>query len=377
MIVALGLVPLMLARPLVLCWPLLAWWTEEMLRARERDSAPRLYLIALLALWVNLHASFAVGLGIAAFFGLDALVEAHDRKRAFIQWGLFGAACGIAVLLNPNGLTNALLPLTVLTSPTVGLVAEFKPTAPAKYPGLELALLGMLALGMWRGARLTVVRLLLTLVLLHLALAHIRHQAIFLIVTALVALPAMSARWLAGQDAKPSFLSELRQRRGGVALAVAAAAALPLGMLIAARLLVPGAPVESNVNPARAFASIPAGLRNQRVLNEYSLGGPLILRGIPVFMDGRTDLYGDPHFLEYIAISNGDPAAIARAQAKWQFCWAIFPVNSKPVLRTLDAAPGWQRIYADNQAVIHVHRPCGSSYPASKTAIAPAPMAIP
>ena len=364
MIIALGLLPVMLARPMVLAWPVLAWWTEELLRARERDTTPRLYLIPLMTLWVNLHASFAVGLAVAAFFGLDALVGSRDRRQAFVRWGLFGMACSAATLLNPNGLTNVLLPLSVFISPTVGFVSEFKPTAPANYPGFELALVALIAFALWRGARLAAVRLLLVIVLLHLSLAHIRHQSIFLIVTALVVLPAMSARWLAGNAPKPSFLEELGQRRSGVGRA-AGAAALLFAILSAARLLVPVSPIESDVNPAHALDSIPMSLRTERVLNEYSLGGPLILRGFRVFMDGRTDVYGDNHFLEYLAIFKGDSEAFSREQRKWQFCWSIFPANSSGILRVLDASPGWERIYADEWAIIHVRRPCGSQFTAA------------
>ncbi len=36
------LVPMLLARPHVLTWPLLALWTWLMLRAREQDRAPPL-----------------------------------------------------------------------------------------------------------------------------------------------------------------------------------------------------------------------------------------------------------------------------------------------------------------------------------------------
>ena len=44
------LIPMLLARPHVLTWPLLAFWTWLMLRAREQDRAPPLVAALLMAL---------------------------------------------------------------------------------------------------------------------------------------------------------------------------------------------------------------------------------------------------------------------------------------------------------------------------------------
>ena len=57
------LIPMMLARPHLLTWPLLALWIWLMLRARERDRAPPLIAAALImTLWANLHGGFVFGL---------------------------------------------------------------------------------------------------------------------------------------------------------------------------------------------------------------------------------------------------------------------------------------------------------------------------
>ncbi len=76
------LIPMMLARPHVLAWPLIAFWTWLMLRAREGDRAPPLAAALLMVLWANLHGSFVMGLAIAGAFGLEALIASSDRPRA-------------------------------------------------------------------------------------------------------------------------------------------------------------------------------------------------------------------------------------------------------------------------------------------------------
>src|SRR3954447_17868621 len=59
------LIPMLLARPHVLTWPLIAWWTWLMMRARQHNRAPPLAWALLMILWANLHGSFVFGLLIA------------------------------------------------------------------------------------------------------------------------------------------------------------------------------------------------------------------------------------------------------------------------------------------------------------------------
>jgi hypothetical protein len=358
MVVAVALNPLIAARPLVLTWPLLAFWTEALLRAREEQRLPTLLLIPLTTLWINLHASFAVGLGLLAIFGLDAVCNAEDRLRALRQWFLFGSACGVAVLINPHGLAGAIFPLGVFTSPTVGLVDEFKSTRVDLFPAFEIALLLFIAVSLWRGARLRLLPLFIFLAFLHLALAHIRHQALFLIVGTLVALPATTRAWIDNAPAKRPIFAVLQRRLGTVKASAGVLLAVVVATLII-RFLAPSAPPESEVNANTAFAWIPAELRRERVLNEYSMGGPLILRGIKVFMDGRTDVYGDAHFLNYRDVANGNAVRFSEAERKWGFCWTIFPPSSDALIKVLDHSAGWKRAYSDKYAIIHVRPPCG------------------
>ena len=357
MIVALVLYPFTLARPMTLLWPMLALWTESLLRARARGTLPSWGLIPLMTLWVNLHASFALGLLLAAAFGLEALIESKERAKTFAQWALFGAAIFGAALLNPHGLTGVLFPLGAFGSSTITLVREFNPTDFTTMPFFELAVMLLIGASLLRGARLPPVRLLIVLGMLHLALAHIRHQALFIIIAALVAVPAIGRSWSDGRPARSGLLSELGIKSTARPLAIGIAVCALL-MVSAMRLFFPVRPPESDVNPITAFDRLPTWVREQRVLNEYSLGGPLILRGIKVFMDGRTDVYGDAHFLNYVAISRGDANAFKTADKRWHFCWSIFPPDNKLTLGLLDGSPEWRRFYVDKFAVVHVRRDC-------------------
>ncbi|MEO6360677.1 MAG: hypothetical protein ABIO43_08900, partial [Sphingomicrobium sp.] len=360
MVAALVLYPFILARPMVFVWPILAWWTDQLLRAREENRLPTWWLVPMMVLWVNLHASFALGIGLVGVFALEALVESKERLQTLLRWSVFGLATTAAALFNPHGVSGLLLPLTVFSSKTVHIIREFNPTDFTTMPMFEVALMLLIGISLWRGVRLHPVRLILVLGMLHLALAHIRHQTLFMIIATMVAVPPMTTAWMEKREFKEELLKNLTGSPSRGRLAGWAVAAV-IALTLCARFLWPVAPAESDVNATTAFAHIPTEFRNTPVLNEYSFGGPLILRGIKVFMDGRTDVYGDSHFLQYLAISRGDRVAFAKADRQWRFCWAIFPPDNKAIIALFDQSPDWRRIYSDKFAIIHVRPGCAGS----------------
>src|ERR1700721_1919563 len=66
--------PHLLARPHTLAAPLLVYWTVALLRARELNRAPPLWVALLMVLWANLHGSFVFGLALGGGFGAGAVL---------------------------------------------------------------------------------------------------------------------------------------------------------------------------------------------------------------------------------------------------------------------------------------------------------------
>ena len=337
------LIPFLLARPMVLTWPFVAFWTVQMMHARERRRAPPLWLAGVMLLWANSHASFALGLLLIGPFALEALLDEPDKKRVVIGWGGFGLLCVAACLVNPNTYTTLLMPIGAFTDKNITLIQEFKPTDMSYTPGFETALLLLLAICLAIGVKVPPFRLLTILGMLHLALQHMRHQVLFMIVASLLIAPAVR------MQKEPRILDEGARARQ---LRLAAAAFV---LLIGFTLTRPVAPPDSPVNPLAAIASVPADLRSQPVLNSYSVGGPLILHGIKPFIDGRGDLYGGDFLVAYNRILNGDPAALAAAQQRWNFRWALISTTDRRMLGLLARTPGWRAIRADKNAVTLVH----------------------
>jgi hypothetical protein len=334
------LIPMMLARPHLLAWPILALWIGLLLRARERDRAPPIWTALLMTLWANLHGGFVFGLGIAAAFGLEAVISSADRARALRQWTLFGIACAIAVCINANGIQGALHPLRFTQLQMLPMIEEWKPSNPKVTPFFFGALAVTLALVAWKRPRLDPVRWLLLGAFLAAAMFQARHQAMLAIVAAML-LPA-------------GFAHSVERPEDGDRRAAAMIAAAGAVFLIAVRAIMPLAMTETETNPWKLIASVPPELRSQPVLNDYSMGGPLILSGIRTYIDGRGDMYGDPHVLSYARIMNGDAHEFANVVRRWDIRWAIIARSDKKLIAMLDRTQGWRRVRQDKAGFVYV-----------------------
>ncbi len=93
-----------------------------------------------------------------------------------------------------------------------------------------------------------------------------------------------------------------------------------------------------------------SGLAETRIYNHYEWGGYLIWRRIPVFIDGRTELYGDEFFLSYLKAfeARGDWQEPLEA---YDVETVIMPRNSA-LSTVLTASDGWEEVYGDGQARI-------------------------
>lgn len=341
------LVPFTIARPHLLTWPLLAGWTVILARAREREQAPPLVAALVMLLWVNLHPSWALGLVIAGFFGLESAIAGRWRWPVVRGWLLFGLASLAAAAVNANGLAGLTHPLAVSNLTILPLIAEWRPSSVAATPWFFVVLAATAAAVAWRGVRPGPVRSALLVLLVALALYQVRHQAPLAIVAA-VLLPAAFAAARDRDARAPLFAQPEERRAAAVGLAVLAVGAAGW------RFVTPFLPPENESNPRGLIAAVPPELRDRPVLNGYSFGGPLILAGIRPYIDGRADMYGDAFVADYKKITNGDQAAFGRAVERYRIAWTMTPLRHPRQLAMLDRSPEWRRLYADEVGVIHV-----------------------
>ena len=344
------LAPSLLARPHVLALPVLALWGAGLMAAGDRGRPPSLALVPLMTLWANLHGGFAFGLALIAPFAFEAWLEAPRGRRpeALRGWGIFAVASLAAALLTPFGVEGLLFPFKLVGVAHLGDIGEWRPENFAQPGAMEIALLALIGLALTRPIRLSPVRAVLLVGLVHLALQHSRHGVLLAILA-----PMLLAEPIAQALGAPPTRQPLRT--GAVSLVATAAIALALA---GARLALPIARADAATAPMTALQAVPPTLRDKPMLNDYAFGGYLIWENLRPFIDGRADMYGDAFLGLYERIAAGDPAALEAALKRYDVAWTVFAPDQR-VNALLDREPGWRRLYADRYAVVHVRDAAG------------------
>ncbi len=323
-----------LVRPHVLAWPILALWTTLLVAARDRKTAPPVVAGLIMLLWANLHASYILGLGLAGLFALEDLLETCNVRGAVIRWAPFGLVAVIAASVTPHGIQGFLYPFQVSGMETLSSISEWRraelPTDLKFF--IFAAVVWVFAIRRWQA--LGVVRWVLLLGLTYLAIKHVRHQALFGILTYIAVLP----RVLEWRERSPSWLP----LSAGV-----------LAIILAVRLALPLERQNGPSWPSAALAHVPQALRSKPVFNSYIFGGPLIFNGIRPVIDGRADMYGDAHVRWFNRVEQGDMPAFRQAAARYRITWTLLAPDA-PLVKRLDVEPGWKRTFADRAAVLHV-----------------------
>jgi hypothetical protein len=92
----------------------------------------------------------------------------------------------------------------------------------------------------------------------------------------------------------------------------------------------------------------------KRIFNAYEFGGYLIARDVPTFIDGRAELYGEKFIMDYYTATGGPSVDGLLPLLDEYRIDATLLTPASPAAKLLDHVRGWQRLYADSTAVIHV-----------------------
>jgi hypothetical protein len=96
---------------------------------------------------------------------------------------------------------------------------------------------------------------------------------------------------------------------------------------------------------------------SKRVLNDLQFGGYLISRELPVFIDGRAELYGEQFEMAYYNALQLKNVDLFIGLLKSYDIDAVLLTPSTPAASLLDHLDGWQRAYADETAVAYIRVP--------------------
>jgi hypothetical protein len=335
----------LLARPHLLVLPVMIAWTNGLMLASERREPPSFWLLPLIALWANLHGGFLFGLVLVGGFALDAIWNAEPAKRSSLalRWMAFGIGALAACCVTPYGWGSILASLKILgLGELLRLIAEWMPVDFGRFGAFQLAVLALIGAALYGGVRLPPPRIALVLGLLHMALSHVRNVEIFALLLPLVVLTPVA--------------SQFGLRAAGVVrLRAAPAAALLAALCVATWAVAMSAGIAPPAvqSPAAAVDVLKAH-NVKRVLNDLPFGGYLIWRQQPVFVDGRAELYGEAFDVAYYrALQLKDVDGFIGLLRTYDID-AVMLQPATPAVQLLDRTAGWQRVYADENAVVHV-----------------------
>jgi hypothetical protein len=259
-----------------------------------------------------------------------------------------------AALATPFGLDGLLLPFKLATMSTLGLISEWQSPNFQQPQPLELWIVAVLFAALSLGWRLPPTRILMLLLLLHMALRHARYGELLGFVAPLLAAPALGpqlARHFRGRPIAPldravTELIKPASPRGialaGVVLLAVSAVALRGGVVRQA----------SAITPAAALAAVAAHHVEGPVFNDYGFGGYLIFAGVKPFVDGRY-FYGDAFIKRTFEATFALSGELPQMLEEYRIAWTLLGAHT-PAVVLLDHLPGWRRLYADDIAVVHV-----------------------
>jgi hypothetical protein len=330
-------------------------------------------------IWANTHGSFPLLPAVLAIVTIAALVGREHR------WWQAGVAAGLATVvpvLNPWGLQLYAFAAQSLTSDVTGrLVEEWRPPQllePSFLPftiAVGVSLIGAVAMVRRRegSPARRAADLLLALAFLALALRSGRYVMLF----GVAAAPLLGCAFAAAGRGMRALAGRLRRRSEVPANEMPAPAVstsagsvargrdivdLVVLVVVTGALVVGGSLLVGPTSQTRAMESrYPVALLpaldqivaeqgpDARLFNEYTWGGWLIETrpDVPVFIDGRSEVYGDPQLERYAAIADAGPDAVTTLT---DLGVTVALVKADAPLAAELVAAGWHERAADDVA---------------------------
>ena len=339
--------------------------------AYESDRRPR-WLVALPLItlaWANLHAGWPFVFLIGGAVVVGEAVDRRFGRGTPLEWAEIGhlavalAVCLPVVAINPNGVDLYLYPIEVSSiAAHRDFVSEWQPPDPGTFIG-QVFIVFTVAFtlpALWLGLRrLRTADLLIMAGLTVMVVTGARFLLIAPLIAATAGLtlePALAASPI-GRRFSPALRRLGTPRPGGPFSALNGAL---VAVAVLAGLVVTWARVAPSVQadmiddhiPVAAVDWIEANDPGDRPFNMYSWGGYLGLRvpNEPIFIDGRTDIYGDAPIRAFAdaVYLRSDPQTLLDL---YQIDYVIFGID-QVLAQWLDENDAWERLYTDELASI-------------------------
>ncbi|HVM60634.1 MAG TPA: tetratricopeptide repeat protein [Verrucomicrobiae bacterium] len=328
--------------------------------------------------WVNVHGSFLLGIGLVSLYALVLGIESILRKN-WRSLGWIVAALALtcaACFANPFGidLVRHAIDQTRASSPA-GTIGEWQPTRELLLTEPNWALrvfwwlfwlnpLALVAVLAIKRREFPWAHALVVAAMSVLALRANRFTALYAVVTAPIlahGLSVIRARFAKKPVAWAEASAEILA--GAVAAFLIFVTATNRWAIAESRPAKFGVGVDETIVPMKALdvmMELPPGLN---VFNTFLSGGPLIWRGYPQwrpFCDGRANLYGR-EFVDQYRGAMYDPNEWEKWMRQRSVSVAFIQygtADDRALLQYLVKSPMWDMLYFDHAACIFVHRSC-------------------
>ncbi len=358
-----------LARPhlfTLLLLPLCLWLVE----ADRREKTRWLWaLIPVTALWTNLHGGFVIFLACLGLLVLGCAIEAAlGRQTGERRWpeirrySALLAGCSLASLLNPYGVQLQVHIVEYLRDDWIkNIVQEFQAPTFRSEGQLQFELLllaGLIASGFLLRRRLFT-EALWVVFLAHASLISVRHAPLYAAVAAPLIAGEISGWWRAGVEdmKKSSVLRILYQLGVDLTPGFRRTSIWPAVLILSLAAL--DAPLKwphdfpSEMFPTAMVHQHADLIASGRLLTPDQWGDYVIYKFYPrqkVYVDGRSDFYGEKLGQEYLHLLQGayDWRAILNRNG---FTVALLPVDW-PLASMLKLDPSWRVVQDDTRVIL-------------------------
>ncbi|PKO05580.1 MAG: hypothetical protein CVU41_10935 [Chloroflexi bacterium HGW-Chloroflexi-3] len=339
------------------------------------EKIPTILVPILFLIWGNLHAGFSIGiiLIITIFVGkaLDFLLykeeSNQDQYKTLIFWFLLIVVCSLIVMINPNGIGIWQVQFNTITLPSLqNLIPEWaSPNFHELYqqPFLWLWLLLVFFFMANRTSYKfsTIIPLLVLGGLGFISRRNYVYYAIFSIPLLSKEMQRFFEIYLKNYFSVQKFFNNIKNLNKKSDKKISKYINLFfvgfLWFMVTWKIIYLGSPIifdfyEKKSFPKEAITAIEnKELTDFRCFNSYTWGGYISwkLPEMKIFIDGRTDLYGEILIQDWIEMVNGGEA--------WKQKFGLYDINcvfleeDRPIINLLEDN-GWHVVYSDELSVI-------------------------
>ena len=362
-----------LARPHVFTLVLLSLSMGLIERDRRQPSARLWWLVPMALVWTNLHGGFLVlvaVLGLAAVgAAFEAFLEREDKGcmdwQPALRYGALAAACFAVSFVNPYGWGLHQHVIAYLRSDWIkNAIQEFQSPSFRSENMLQfeaLLFLGLMTAGNFLRRRRVIEPLWIGF-FSYLALSGARHVPIFAIVTVPLIAAEITSWWdaaCAGAK-KSSVLGILNKMSLDMMAGFRRSTLWPAVFVLV--LAFPATPVvwpkdfPDLAFPAKIVHAHQTEILHSRLLTTDQWGDYLIYLNPQqkVFVDGRSDFYGQEIGDQYIRVTNG-AWDWHKIMAQYNFDLALLPVEL-PLAQLLKLQADWRVVADDGKRILLARR---------------------